>query len=79
MEDHNYDLKPNVALLNEEASRTFSQTVQDTFNTLFEKGYTRSEIAEYLFTEVSTNIAHACIKKRCERNNNLRSPFGEES
>lgn len=79
MEDHNYDLKPNGALINEEASIAFSKTVQDTFNYLFEKGYTRSEIAEYLFIEVSTNISHACMKKRCERNNNLRSPFGEES
>lgn len=79
MEDHNKDLLPNGPLLNEEASRAFSQTVQDTFNTLFEKGYTRSEIAEYLFTEVSSNVAHACIKLRCERNRNLRSPFGEES
>lgn len=79
MEDQNKDLLPNGKLLNEEASRAFSTSVQDTFNTLFEKGYTRAEIAEYLFTEVSTNIAHACIKKRCERNRNLRSPFGEES
>lgn len=79
MEDHNKDLLCNGNLLNEESARAFSTAVQDTFNTLFDKGYSRAEIAEYLFTEVSTNIAHACIKKRCERNRNLRSPFGEES
>jgi hypothetical protein len=79
MEDHNKDLLQNGSLLNEEEAKAFSKVVQDTFNSLIAKGYTRAEIAELLYSDVAMNIAHACMKLRCERNKKLRSPFGEES